>query len=198
MQDSEFSEAEIIIKESPLSSARIFHTSHSEAKEKADETRRRKDFDQGCMKTYCPDQNSTTTQSSSALAEPQTERHEISGLQWQVIHLRYPRETEIVSSLKIKWVVFGKIKVPKIFFQQKRVEKQEASVNYDLLCSQMESFLNDYSTKGYELFSMTSTHSGFSSIVQTTPRPQSRFFKATAPKSSLHAEEALVLIFKRK
>lgn len=137
MQDSEFSEAEMIIKEIPLS------------------------------------------------------------LEWQVIHLRYPRETEIVSSLKIKWVVFGKLKVPKIFFQQKRVEKQEASVNYDLLCSQMESLLNDYTMKGYELFSMTSTHSGFSSIVQTTPRPQSRFFKTPAAKSSLHAEEALILIFKK-
>ena len=198
MQDSEFSEAEMIIKESPLSSALIFHTSHSEAKEKADETRMRKDFDQGCMRTYCPDQNSTTTQSSSALAEPQTERHEISELQWQVIHLRYPRETEIVSSLKIKWVVFGKLKVPKIFFQQKRVEKQEASVNYDLLCSQMESLLNDYTIKGYELFSMTSTHSGFSSIVSTTPRPQSRFFKAAAPKSSLRGEEALLLTFRKR
>ncbi len=138
MQDSEFSEAEIIIKEIPLS------------------------------------------------------------LEWQVVHLRYPRETEIVSSLQIKWVVFGKLKVPSLFFQQKTIERQDASVNYDLLCSQMESLLNDYTVKGYELFSMTSTHSGFSSIIQTTPRPQSRFFKAPAPKSSLHAEEALILIFKKR
>jgi len=59
---------------------RIFHGSHSEAKEKADETRRRQDFNQGCMSTYRSDQNSTTTQYSSALAKLQTERHEIYGL----------------------------------------------------------------------------------------------------------------------
>ena len=60
--------------------ARIFHTSHSEATEKADGTRRRQNFDQGCMSTYRSGQNSTTTQYPSALAEPQTERYEISGL----------------------------------------------------------------------------------------------------------------------
>lgn len=118
--------------------------------------------------------------------------------EWQVVHLRYPRETEIVSSLKIKWVVFGKLKVPKFFFQQKRVEKQEASVNYDLLCSQMESLLNDYAAKGYELFFTTSTHSGFSAIVSTSPRPQSHLFKPAAAKTSLRAEEALVLIFRKR
>lgn len=118
-------------------------------------------------------------------------------LKWQVVHLRYPRETESVSSLQLKWVVFGKLKVPKLFLQQKRIQRQDASVNYDLLCSQMESLLNEYTLKGYELFSITSTHSGFSSIIQAPPRPQSRFFKAQAAKSSLHAEEALIFIFKK-
>ncbi len=60
--------------------ARIFHASHSEAQTKNDESRRRKDFDQGCMSTYCSDQNSTTTHYSSALGKPQTERDEIFGL----------------------------------------------------------------------------------------------------------------------
>ena len=119
-------------------------------------------------------------------------------LEWQVIHLRYPRVMETCSSLKIKWVVFGKIKMPKIFFQRKRVEKPDASVNYDLLCSQMESLLNSYAMKGYDLFSTTSTHSGFSSIVQTAPRPQPHFIKAPATKSALRAEEAVILVFKKR
>jgi|GEM_PF-3239859 len=123
---------------------------------------------------------------------------DIPSLEWQVIHLRYPKETETVSSLQIKWVVFGKIKVPKIFFQQKRIEKQEASVNYDLLSSQMESLLNDYAGKGYELFSITSTHSGFSSVVSTAPRPQPHFFKVPTAKTTLRGEEAFVLVFRRK
>ncbi|MBX9577632.1 MAG: hypothetical protein K2W97_04030 [Chthoniobacterales bacterium] len=60
--------------------ARIFYTSHSEATEKADETRKVMDSGRGCMSTYCSDQNSSLTQYPSALAKPQTERHEIFGL----------------------------------------------------------------------------------------------------------------------
>lgn len=118
-------------------------------------------------------------------------------LEWEVIHLPYPRETEIISSLQLKWVALGKIKVPKLFFQQKRVEKQDASVNYDLLCSQMESLLNHYTQKGYELFSMTPTHSGFSSVISTAPRPQPHFFKVPAAKTALQGEEAFVLVFRK-
>lgn len=123
---------------------------------------------------------------------------EIPSLEWQVIHLRYPRETETISSLQIKWVAFSKkIKLPKIFFQQKNIEKQEATVNYDLLCSQMESILNNYAKKGYELFSITSTHSGLSSIVSTATRPQPHFLKLPAAKTTLRGEEAFVLVFKK-
>jgi hypothetical protein len=124
-------------------------------------------------------------------------RNNTLSLEWKVVYVRYPRETEAVSKLKIKWLVFGKLRVPKIFFQQKRVESQEASVNYDLLCCDIESHLNDYSAKGYELFSIISTHSGFSSIVQTAPRPQPYFLKTPAAKTSLRAEEALMLIFRK-
>ena len=125
-------------------------------------------------------------------------KENVLSLEWQVIHLRYPRETETVSSLKLKWVTFGNIKVPKLFFQQKRVERQEASVNYDLLSSQMESLLNDYAKSGYELFSITSTHSGFSSVVSTAPRPQPHFFKVPAAKTTLRGEEAFILIFRKR
>ncbi len=114
-----------------------------------------------------------------------------------MIHLRYPRKTETVSSLQIKWVAFGKIKLPKIFFQQKNVEKQEVSVNYDLFCSQMESLLNEYAEKGYALFSITSTHSGFSSVVSMAPRPQPHFLKVPAAKTTLQGEEAFILIFRK-
>ncbi|MEI6416108.1 MAG: 4-(cytidine 5'-diphospho)-2-C-methyl-D-erythritol kinase [Verrucomicrobiota bacterium] len=60
--------------------AQIFHASHSEAMEKANGTRKEMDSDRGCMSTYCSDQNSSLTQYPSALAKPQTEGHEISGL----------------------------------------------------------------------------------------------------------------------
>ncbi len=129
--------------------------------------------------------------------EVETIIKEVPSLEWQVIHLQYPKETETVSSLQIKWIGFGKIKIPKIFFHQKRVEKQEASVNYDLLCSQMESLLNEHAEKGYELFSMTSTYSGFSAITSTTPRQQPHFLKVPAPKTALRGAETIILVFRR-
>ncbi|MBX9578310.1 MAG: 4-(cytidine 5'-diphospho)-2-C-methyl-D-erythritol kinase [Chthoniobacterales bacterium] len=64
----------------PFFLAQIFHPSHSEAMEKANGTRKEMDSDRGCMSTYCSDQNSSLTQYPSALAKPQTERHEISWL----------------------------------------------------------------------------------------------------------------------
>ena len=64
----------------PFFLAQIFQASHSEAMEKANGTRKEMDSDRGCMSTYCSDQNSSLTQYPSALAKPQTERHEISWL----------------------------------------------------------------------------------------------------------------------
>jgi hypothetical protein len=119
-------------------------------------------------------------------------------LPWEVIHLRYPRQKKTSSSLQIEWVVFGKLKLPKLLFQQKRVASQEASINYDLLCSQIEFLLNHYHQQGYDLFSMTSTASGFSSMTQLPTQRPSYLFKPHAPKSILCSEEVLILLFKKK
>ena len=70
-------------------------------------------------------------------------------LPWRVVHLPYPRETQEYSCLSIRWVSCGKIKIPKIFIQKKTLEKREASVNYDLLCRHIESFLNN-EAQGYD------------------------------------------------
>ncbi len=47
---------------------RIFHQFRDEKVAKADGVRQTKDFDQGCMSTYCPDQNSSLTQHFDSLA----------------------------------------------------------------------------------------------------------------------------------
>ena len=47
---------------------------------KADGVRQTKDFDQGCMSTYCPDQNSSLTQHPSDFPAFAVERDEIFGL----------------------------------------------------------------------------------------------------------------------
>ena len=121
-----------------------------------------------------------------------------SSLEWRVIHLRYPRETQTYSALQIKWVAYGNIKLPKFFFQQKTLEKQEARVNYDLLCCKIETLLNKHSTEGYELFSMNSTHSGFFSTAQGPTRPQHHFLKSPVTKNSVRGDEVLIFIFRKK
>lgn len=196
MQNFESSEAEAIIKKNP-SLSQLFHHFRNHGAEKVDEARLAKNCDSPSPSPCRPRSNSSPTQDPSAFSASAIERDEIAGLKWQVTHLRYPRETETISSLQIKWVAFGKIKLPKIFFQQKNVEKQEGSVNYDLFCSQMESLLNEYAKKGFHLFSITPTHSGFSSIVSTAPRPQPHFFKLPAAKTTLRGEEAFILIFRK-
>ncbi len=59
---------------------RIFHHFRDEKVAKADGVRQTKDFDQGCMSTYCPDQNSSLTQHPSDFPAFAVERDEIFGL----------------------------------------------------------------------------------------------------------------------
>ncbi len=59
---------------------RIFHHFRDEKVAKADGVRQTKDFDQGCMSTYCPDQNSSLTEHPSDFPAFAVERDEISGL----------------------------------------------------------------------------------------------------------------------
>ena len=63
-----------------FSLARLFHHSRHEKAAKADEARQKQDFYQGCMSTYCPDQNSSLTQHPSDFPAFAVERDEIFGL----------------------------------------------------------------------------------------------------------------------
>lgn len=119
-------------------------------------------------------------------------------LPWRVIHLPYPRETEKYSSLKLKWIPCWKIKLPKIFIQKKTLEKQGLSVNYDLLCQQIESVLNRQAAEGYKLISIHSTHSGSYSVTSVPKQPHYHFLKTRAPSHHLQGKEALILILKQK
>ena len=60
--------------------ARIFHHSRDEKAAKTDGARQTQDFYQGCMSTYCPDQNSSLTQQPSDFPAFAVERDERSGL----------------------------------------------------------------------------------------------------------------------
>ena len=59
---------------------RIFHHSRDEKAAKADGARQTKNFYQGCMSPYCPDQNSSLTQHPSDFPAFAVERDEIFGL----------------------------------------------------------------------------------------------------------------------
>lgn len=122
-----------------------------------------------------------------------------SGPLWRVVHLAYPRTTQEYSCLALRWVSFWKIKLPQVFLQRKTLEKREASVNYDLLCEQLESILNSEEAKGYEFFSMNATHSGLFSISHSAiRRPQNPFLRKQLFNALGQGEEALVLVFKKK
>ena len=118
-------------------------------------------------------------------------------LPWRVVHLPYPRETQEYSRLSIRWVQYRKIKIPKIFIQKKTLEKQEASVNYDLLCGHIESFLNS-EAQGYDLFSINSTHSGLFSMTQAPVHAHHPFLRKRIPSSTLQGKEVLIIVLKRK
>lgn len=122
----------------------------------------------------------------------------LSSLQWRVIHLPYPRETQEHSCLGITWILWKKIKIPKFFIQKKRLEKQTASVNHDLLCQQIENLLNSEETQEYDLFSISTTYSGSFSISQAPIHPHHQFLKRRSPTGMLLGKEALIVILKRK
>ena len=117
---------------------------------------------------------------------------------WRVIHLAYPRTTQEYSYVALRWVNYGKIKLPQVFIRRKTLEKREASVNYDLLCERMEALLNSEEANGYELFSMSSTNSGLLSISHTPTRSQHPFSRKRLPNATAEGAETLVLIFKKK
>lgn len=117
---------------------------------------------------------------------------------WRVIHLPYPPEAVEYSQIKLRWVNLGKIKFPSISIQKKSIEKQGPSVNYDLLCSQLESILNREDAVGYELRSLYPTHSGSYSVTATHKQPHHQFLKKQIPSHHLQGKEALLLIFKKK
>ncbi|MBX9743333.1 MAG: hypothetical protein K2W99_07350 [Chthoniobacterales bacterium] len=117
---------------------------------------------------------------------------------WHVVHLAYPRTMQQYSCIALRWVSFWRIKLPQVFIQRKTLEKREASVNYDLLCEQLESLLNREATNGYELFSMNATHSGLFSISHSPTRSQNPFLRKHLLNAIGKGEEALVLVFKRK
>lgn len=117
---------------------------------------------------------------------------------WRVVHLTYPRTKQECSCLAVRWVNFWKIKWPRFFLQRKTLEKREASVNYDLLCEQLESLLNSEELSGYELFSMNATHSGLFSISHSPTRPKNPFLQRQILNALGQGEEALVLVFKKK
>ncbi|HLB34182.1 MAG: hypothetical protein A3F67_00595 [Verrucomicrobia bacterium RIFCSPHIGHO2_12_FULL_41_10] len=119
-------------------------------------------------------------------------------LPWRVIHLPYPREKQEYSSLGIRWMCYGKIKLPKIFIQRQTLEKQGASVNYDLLCQELESLLQENEKQGYELFSITPSHSGQFSTTKIPTSSQHYFLRKNSPNSFIQAKEALIIVLKRK
>ncbi|MDH4469367.1 MAG: hypothetical protein QE493_00130 [Verrucomicrobiae bacterium] len=119
-------------------------------------------------------------------------------LPWRVMHLPYPPETVGYSHLQLRWVSCKKIKLPWITIHKREIDKPGPSVNYDLLCSQLESILNQEEASGYELQSLYPTHSGSYSVTTTQKRPHHQFLKTQTPSHYLHSKEALLLIFKKK
>lgn len=123
---------------------------------------------------------------------------EHSSPQWRVIHLPYPRETQEYSCIGIRWTHYGKIKLPMVFIYKKTLEKREPTVNYDLLCQQIEDLLNSDEAQGYDLFSINTTFSGVSAMTSFPTRPQHQFLKRRIPEKLLQGKEALIIILKRQ
>ena len=119
-------------------------------------------------------------------------------LEWRVVHFSYPRETQEQSYIGIKWFLWKGIKLPKFFIQKRTLEKLGAAVNHDLLCQQIEAFLNSDEMKGYDLFSISSTYSGHAPATPTPKHPYQQLMMARSPNISSRTKEVLVIILKRK
>ncbi|MFZ4115099.1 MAG: hypothetical protein ACOYK6_00070 [Chthoniobacterales bacterium] len=116
---------------------------------------------------------------------------------WRVVHLPYPRETTEYSYVHVQWIDYWKIKLPRVSLQKRTLEKPGLSVNYDLLCQQLEYILNREEAEGYKLSSIYPTHSGFYSVSTVQKRPHHQFLKTATPSHHLQAKEALILVFKK-
>jgi hypothetical protein len=187
------------IKQTPSFLARIFHADRNEGAVKPHEARQTSILTPGCMSPYYPSQHESLTQHSSDFPASVIDRHERSELErWRVIHLPYPRETIEYSYFKWRWVDRWKIKLPRISLQKKTVEKPGLSLNYDLLCQQLQFILNREEAEGYKLTSIYPTHSGFYSVSAVQKRPHHQFLKTATPSHHLQGKEALILVLKKK
>lgn len=119
-------------------------------------------------------------------------------LNWRVICLPYPRETNEQSCIGVKWFLWKSIKLPKFFIQKRTLEKPGAAVNHDLLCQQIESFLNSDEMKGYDLFSISSTYSGHTPTPPTPKHPYQQLMKSRFLHDSSGTKEVLMIVLKRK
>ncbi len=119
-------------------------------------------------------------------------------LEWRVVHLPYPRETQEQSYIGVKWFLWKGIKLPKFFIQKRTLEKPGAAVNHDLLCQQIESFLNSDEMKGYDLFSISSTYSGHPATTPTPKHPYQQLMMARSHNNASKTKEVLVIILKKK
>lgn len=119
-------------------------------------------------------------------------------LEWRVICLPYPRETQEQSCIGVKWFLWKNMKLPRFFIQKKRLEKPGAAVNHDLLCQQIETFLNSDKMKGYDLFSLSSTFSGHAPMTFAPRHPYQQLMRPHASHHTSGTKEALVIVLKRK
>ena len=119
-------------------------------------------------------------------------------LPWRVIHLTYPRETVEYRHLELQWTPFWIIKRPKISIKKKQIAHQGSSVNYEALCRELESVLNNQEAEGYQLTAIYPTHSGSYCLTKIPKQPYAEFLKKTHPSHYLHGTEALILVFRKK
>ena len=120
---------------------------------------------------------------------------------WRVLYLPYPPETVESTHIQVEWTPhskIGKIKLPRISLKKKSAAKQGSSVNYDLLCRELERILNKEEAEGYELISMQPTHSGSYCVTTIAKPPYANFLKVKTPSHHLQGKEALMLIFKKR
>ncbi len=115
---------------------------------------------------------------------------------WRVLSLPYPRERVECSYLHIAWVNYWKIKLPHFSLKKRSLEKPGPSVDYDLLCQELESILSREEKEGYELVSIHPTHAGSYSVHTIPKRPNHQFLRTVAPSHQLQSKEALLLIFR--
>ena len=135
---------------------------------------------------------------NSELGDSEMIIKETEALPWKVIHLPYPREKQEYTTPRLRWISYGKIKLPKIYMQRQTLEKQGASVNYDLLCQKLEALLAEQYQQGYDVFSIIPSHSGQFSTLKVPNSPSHSFLGNRRPSSLIQGKEALIIVLQKK